>query len=252
MSKKQTKTKRKRIMACSCSHGDRIDPGARAEILAFRDEFKPDTVLHLGDFLDTTAFRSGAANGPDAGADIGTDYRAGLEFLKELRPNVVFLGNHDDRLWKLADDHRAMIKEVAQNVIERIETCVALIGAELVPYTGVIGADGWRTLGGMVWGHGVMYNEQAGRDHAEAFGQSCVFGHTHKMLQQPGRTMQRTEGISVGCLCNLPAMGYAKARRASMAWDLGWLYGEYTEDESWLHLHRAESSERGTIPPIKL
>ncbi len=51
---------RKKFMAVSCNHGNRADPEALKAVLAFAKDFKPDLKVHLGDFVDMTAFRSGA------------------------------------------------------------------------------------------------------------------------------------------------------------------------------------------------
>ena len=241
----------RRILACTCSHGTHINRAAADELMRFKREFSPHITIHLGDFLDTTAFMRSA--GPDErGQSVIDDCTAGIDFLRELQPNVVFVGNHDYRLYKETRCSDKRVEAAAQYVIERLEACVALLGADLVPYTGVLDGIGWRRIGRVVFGHGVMYGEQAARDHAEAFGRSCVFGHTHKLLRQPGRTMTASTGYSIGCLCDKPAMRYAAGRRATMAWDNGWLYGEIMEDEEWLHLHSARAGKATEIPAINL
>lgn len=245
------KSKSRRLLVCSCSHGTCINRAVADELLAFKREFRPHITLHLGDFLDNTAFMRSA--GPsERGQSVIDDCKAGIDFLRELQPSVVFVGNHDWRLYKELSNPDQRIAAAAQYVIERLQACIALIGAELVPYSGALDTTGWRRIGRVIFGHGVMYGEQAARDHAEAMGASCVIGHTHKLLRQPGRVMRSATGYSIGCLCDKPAMQYAAGRRATMAWDNGWMYGEITEEEEWLHLHKAKAGKAAEIPEISL
>ena len=82
----------KKWMAVGCSHGDQIDPEARKAVLMFKERWKPDTTIHLGDFLDLAAFRSGAISDPnssDRAASISDDLSAGIDFLHELRPQHI-------------------------------------------------------------------------------------------------------------------------------------------------------------------
>ncbi len=48
-------------MAVGCTHGDLVNPQARADVLAFRKRFKPEIRFDLGDLIDTACFRGGAA-----------------------------------------------------------------------------------------------------------------------------------------------------------------------------------------------
>jgi hypothetical protein len=89
----------KKWMAVGCSHGDQIDPEARKAALKFKNDlWKPDTTIHLGDFLDLAAFRSGAISDPnssDRAASISDDLSSGIDFLHELRPQHILYGNHE-------------------------------------------------------------------------------------------------------------------------------------------------------------
>jgi len=111
-------------MAVGCSHGDQIDPEAREAVLTFRDRWKPDAVIHLGDFLDLAAFRSGAirdSNDSDHAANISFDLSEGIEFLHELRPTHILCGNHEARLWRMQQSPNALIAHAASLTIDRIE-----------------------------------------------------------------------------------------------------------------------------------
>ena len=148
-------------MAVGCSHGDLIDHNASAAVLAFKDKYKPHTTVHLGDFLDTAAFRSGAKGTEDESRDIAPDFNAGLTFIKKLRPQIILNGNHEARLWRLADHHNAIVSECAQGLIERIRTAAAICKAEYVEDWSI---RAYRTLGNYKLMHGYMYGENACRD----------------------------------------------------------------------------------------
>lgn len=84
-----------KFMAVGCSHGNHIDPVAAAAVVKFRESWKPTTVVHLGDFVDTAAFRKGARGGSDESEPVGPDIDAGCKFLQQLRPTIVLNGNHE-------------------------------------------------------------------------------------------------------------------------------------------------------------
>ena len=114
----------KKWMAVSCSHGDHIDPEARDAVLRFKEQFRPHTIVHLGDFIDAAAARSGAMNDPNASdraASVAEDLSAGVDFLQELRPNHILYGNHEDRLFRLANSPNALAAHAATLVIQEIE-----------------------------------------------------------------------------------------------------------------------------------
>ena len=242
----------RRVMAVSCSHGMALNQDAAAEVFRIKAEHKPHITIHLGDWMDTTAFRGGAGE-QDRGQSVIDDVKAGIEFMRAYAPNVLFCGNHDDRLWKDVDHPNALRADCAKMVIERIEGFCGSIGARLIPYTGAMDNTGWLKTGPVVWGHGVMFGENAARDHAEAFAahaKHVVFGHTHRVMMQSGRTMGETVGYSIGCLCDKAAMVYAKARRQSMSWQHACLIGEITEDEACLQIKRLGTSEPQPMPEL--
>lgn len=231
----------KRLLAVGCSHGYMLDANAAAAVCKFIKSFKPHIVIHLGDFCDTTAFRAGAKGQPDEGMPIEPDVDGGLNFLKAIKPSIVFCGNHEDRLWRLRNSPNAIVSMCAEEVIRRIETTCSLMRATLVPYHI---RTGWRKIGNYRFGHGYMYNVSAARDHAEAVG-NVVFAHTHRTMLDKGRRIDNPTGICVGTLSDIPNMDYAKARRQTLGWSQGFVWGEYTDDECqlWLHEHPQGKSQ---------
>lgn len=226
----------RRWMAVTCSHAQHLCPDARRAVLAFARSFRPHTLAHLGDFLDTTAFRSGARGTTDEGADVDMDMDAGALFVREFFDStrasrrILFRGNHEDRVFRLAHHPSGLIRKAAGDVVRAIEN-LAIIhrceGGGTVPYHI---EHGWRRLGAdTILGHGYMYNTQAARDHAEMAGCNVVFGHIHRVEITQARTIAHAKGYSIGWLgaCD---MDYAKARRQTLSWTNAFAWGEYQAD----------------------
>ena len=231
----------KRLFAVGCSHGDLIDPLAAEAVLRFKAAWKPHTTIHLGDFVDTAAFRAGAKGTSDESAPISPDFNAGLSFLKALRPNLIFCGNHEARLWRLEKHHNAVVSQCATDLIERIRTRAALCKAELVEDWGI---RSWRTIGNYKFGHGYLFGENFLRDTAEAHG-NCVVAHAHRAGMANGRRDDSATAYCVGTLSDIPNMDYAGARRSTLSWSAGFVWGEYCDDKCvlWLHINPQNQKE---------
>jgi hypothetical protein len=156
------------------------------------------------------------------------DLLAGLSFLRELEPTHILLGNHEHRLVSLAHSGNAVVSYAAGNVLGRISDAAKEMKAKLIPYDG-LRPSACVQLGNALFLHGVMYNVSAARDHAEALGMSCVFGHTHRVAQEQGRTQRPVVGYNVGCGIRLD-VGYAQTRRQTLGWAHGLCWFEYSDD----------------------
>lgn len=227
--------KTKKFLAVSCSHGQYINQDAANKILAFRDEYKPHSVLHLGDFVDCAAFRAGGTSNE---GDIIADLEWGIKWVLDLAPTTLFYGNHEARLIRLSDSRNEMVSYAATEALNRIDRMTQKLKCDVVDYTGTYDPAAWRLLGNTAFGHGFLYNEQAARDHVEMIGRPVVFGHVHKILRQAGRMHGAPEGVCVGCVCDIPSMAYAANRRATAAWDLGYAWGEYTDEWCKVYVER--------------
>ena len=228
----------KRILAVGCSHGLHADPKALAAVLKFRDSYKPAHVVHLGDFIDTTAFRSGAKGSSDESEPVQPDVDGGLDFLEKLRPTLTLAGNHEARLWRLAKSPNAIIAHCATTVIGEIHDTCKSLKSEFVEYDGVYQG---RIIGGYRFMHGVMFGENAIRDHAECFG-NVVHAHTHRAGVAKGRREDNPTGYCVGTLTRRGAMEYASCRRSTLSWSGGFVWGEVTDNAAVLWLHEQPSN----------
>ena len=232
----------KRVCFVGCSHGYLADPKALATVLKFNKTFKPQIRAHLGDFTDQTAFRSGAHDGPDQTVSIADDIAHGLNFLKEYAPTHLINGNHEDRLWKLAEHHNEIVARAAGSVITEIKDFVSRNKVKYVETYDI--NSSWIEIGNYKILHGFMFNEQALRDHTEAYG-NIVMAHTHKAGIVYGRRSDHPTGFCVGTLANIPGMAYAKTRRATMSWSHGFVFGETNGKTTHLQLCSAPQNQEG-------
>ena len=240
----------KRILAVSCSHAKYCDKEALDAVLKFQADFKPHTTIHLGDFVDLTALMAGAKGASEAEPLI-PDIDTGLMHLKMLKANIVLCGNHEDRAWRLQSSNNAVVAHAAYKIVEAIGECCKKLRAPLIPYDGVFQMFDIADIG---FQHGVLFNEMAARDTAEAFCNSTrrkvVFGHSHKVSMQPGRNLIGGMGYNIGTLTKRSSMDYAKARRATLAWTQAFLWGEYCEElkQSCIHITSRESNQPWRLP----
>ena len=229
----------KRFLAVSCSHGFMADQAVLKEVLRFRDRWKPDTVLHLGDAIDMTCLRTGALtnDNADSAVDPEADLNDGLAFISALRPQHYLLGNHEARLVTLMSHPKAIISALATRVYHQIHDRAKSIKCKVYDYklkTGFVG------LGDALFQHGYMHSEQALRDSAERMCHGkytkLVMGHIHRVQIAEGRRIKGVTGYSVGWLGDPEMAGYAENRVATTAWSRGWAWGEYTDNETivWL------------------
>lgn len=230
----------KRFFGVSCSHAQMVDRSAWDAMLQAKKAFDPDFTFHLGDFIDTTCWRSGAS-----GSDLAEDYRGdvatGLIHLDQMQPQLVLSGNHEARLWRELGNKDGRIAGLADELIKHIRSQVKQWGAEFVEYDGILQG---RYLGNYLLTHGTIYNQMACRDMAEMYG-NVIFGHTHTAGSAAGRRTDRPNGINIGTLTDVRSMDYAHCRRQTLAWRQAWIYGEYTSDELIpnLHIHKNEPLE---------
>lgn len=219
-----------RFMAVGCNHGRYIDPKAREEVLRYRAEAKPELVVHLGDSIDMTAFMAkGRGIGKDSNEPLAPDIDGGVDFLRDLRPNVFLLGNHEVRAWSLRDDGNAVIAYAAQKAVESIEKACKDLKIRLIEYDGV-----YQTYkrGNITFTHGTIYNEMSTRDMAEMYGGIVVHAHTHKAMQMNGRTIPASAGYCTGTLTRRGDLAYANNRRATLSWSQGCVIGEIYETKN--------------------
>lgn len=238
--------KYEKFIAVGCSHGKHADKTAVEAVLAMRERWKPSIVIHLGDWCDTTAWRSGAGGSSDECEPVSPDIDGGIAFLREYRPTHVLDGNHEDRIPRSLRDPRAIVAYAAQKASDYIDEAFKQIGCRRIPYDGVYQR---LLIGDVTFTHGTIYNENSARDMAEMYGGKVVFAHTHRSQMAEGRTFKESTGYCVGTLTRRGEMDYAKARRATLGWRQGIVFGEIGPKDSavWLAT-RSEFAKEWRLP----
>ncbi|NBW07797.1 MAG: hypothetical protein EBR82_07200 [Caulobacteraceae bacterium] len=229
----------RRIMSVGCNHGAYACQTAQDNILAFRERFNPEIVIDHGDVRDFTAFRTGAKGTSDESADVDVDFDAGSDWLKRYRPTHRIEGNHDHRIYKLVGTNNAVISYAASRVLNSIREIDRENGTVVNPYHPV---KQWFEFGGYKWGHGIYYNEQALRDHAENYG-NCVIAHLHKPGIAQARRHGGAVGYCVGMTANKHKMEYAFNHRSWHAWAHGCVWGEVSDTSAALNLTQCECGD---------
>lgn len=239
-------TKYERFIAVGCSHGKYADATAIAAVLAMREKWNPSIVVHLGDWCDTTAWRSGAAGSSDESEPVSPDIDGGISFLREYRPTHILDGNHEDRIPRMLTHRNALVSYAAQQATTFIDEQIQKMGARRIPYKGVFQRF---LVGDVTFTHGTIYNENSARDMAEMYGGKVIFGHTHRAQIGEGRTLKESTGYCVGTLTRRGEMDYAKCRRATLGWRQGFVWGEIGPKDSavWLAT-RGEFNKEWRLP----
>jgi predicted phosphodiesterase len=241
----------KRVLAVSCSHAKHVDKEAWSSVLKFKERFKPATIIHCGDFIDLTALLGNGSGSGSEGEEITPDIDTGLQHLRELRPNVVLAGNHEDRAWKLTYSKNAVTAYASHKIVNAIEDTCKDIRARFIPYTGV---KQKYTLADCVLTHGTEYGEQATKNMAMRYTngtiRKVIFGHTHKVSIASAPTDHGGTGYNIGCLVNPWSLEYAKSRASTFQWTQAFLWGEYCEElnQSSLQITQRAQGEVWRLP----
>jgi len=230
-------------MGVACSHGALICPHAENAVITARQRWKPDTVVHCGDFIDTTAFMAHTSD-KDKSEPIAPDIVRGFQFLKDLGVTHCTMGNHDERPYRYMNAKNEILAYAADRAVEHIEGGMKKLG---IQWINTWSNRDWFMIGGYKWMHGYIYNANAARDHAEAHG-NCVFGHTHTSAMAKGRRDDNPTGFNIGTLTRISEMSYAKTRRQTLAWSGAFIFGEYCGDKSQLWLHENKQDQEWILP----
>jgi len=222
------------------------DQALLRQVLTFKERFKPQLTIHLGDAIDLACLRTGAAGSADEAADPEGDLNDGLAFLSQLRPQVYLLGNHEARLRHLMESPKAIVSALACRVYQQIQDRAREIKCKVIDYNF---QDGWYSFGDTLAGHGYMVNEMAVRDHAESIctgsHNKVILAHLHRVTQAEGRNRAHPTGYCVGWLGDPKQAGYAAQRRASTSWSRGFAWGEFCDNETIIWL--AKETKNGTF-----
>jgi predicted phosphodiesterase len=245
----------KKVLAVSCSHAKYCCPDAWRSVMTFKDRFKPDTILHLGDFIDLSALMGNGIGSGSDGDEVTPDIDTGLMHIRELMAGCknpyVLCGNHEDRAWKLTHSKNSVTSYCAHKIVSAIEDTTKKLKARLIPYSGIEQIVDIADIG---FTHGTCYGESAARDMAEQYcngtRRKIVMGHTHRVAIQNARTYHGGTCYNIGTLTSRGALEYAKNRRSTFSWCQAWCWGEYCEslNQSSLQITQRGRGEAWRMP----
>jgi hypothetical protein len=207
-------------------HGDRQDKSAVRGFLRFVQDFKPKHRWFGGDVWDFRAFRSGASK-EDKMHSMAEDYAAGVAFLEAYQPEVITLGNHDQRLWDVVKkdglSKTGPLVDYAQELIGRFEKFVAKHKITVLPYHKRKGIFSYK---GLSLAHG--FDGFDAEDMAKVYG-DILFGHGHSIVEGTVPGLRPKTGRQVGALCLLD-MDYNRNQVRTLKQEHGWAYGAFLNE----------------------
>lgn len=219
-----------------------LDKSAGEAVLEFRRRWiRPgDAVLHLGDAYDTKCFRSGSVGSADQSSDPDEDLDAGTKFLQAYRPTIFCRGNHENRLWILADHPDMKVAGYARDLCKRLDKTLTDMKCRIVPYD----YKAYAVLGDMKFFHGWEFGLNATQMAAEVWG-NCCCGHTHRAGVAFGRRPDNPMAINVGWLGDATMALYASGKRSTLSWSNGIAWGEFDDNRTiaWLHVQPQGTKE---------
>ena len=244
----------KTFVYASDLHGDMQDHSAVEKLLSFCEDFKPDVRVFGGDVFDFRPLRK-KAGVAERNESMMCDLEAGLEFLGKFRPNVLTLGNHDDRLWEISRDHEnGILRDTAAAGVRSIEKKLRGFKCKIYQYGIPVNykrgkkqrrPQGFYNLGDVVMCHGYFAGVYATKKHAETFappGGICIHGHTHAIQYHSIARLGGGAGMSPGCLAQLD-MPYNRRMPGRLIHAHGFCYG-YVDGKDW-QVFQARKSESG-------
>jgi hypothetical protein len=208
-----------RFVAAFDPHGDKQDPKAVRALLDFCKIWKPTIRIHGGDNWDFRPLRRKACE-DERRESMATDFRAGVKFITQFQPTHFVRGNHDERLWELAQAGHGVESDYAIHAIAEVESLVAKMKCQMLPYHKRLGV---LRFGHMKVLHGFHCGIYAARQTALVYG-SALFGHTHVIDQHAVPGLERRAARNCGCLCQLD-MDYNSRQPNTLRQAHGFAYG---------------------------
>lgn len=217
--------KPERFIAVADNHGDMIDPETEAAIHAFIREFKPTVRAHLGDAFDFRCLRRGASE-DELAESLTDDWDQGSEFLRKFfeggTKNLYLNGNHDQRIFKLADSSKGLAREYAKEGVARFEQLLKRCRVQShLPYDSRLGV---LRLGNLKMVHGYSVGVGAASRMARAYG-NVIFGHNHTVeVAAVDSDEGPKEARCIGCVCKTD-MPYNAHQLNKLRHSNGFAYG---------------------------
>lgn len=212
----------KKFLIAADNHGKLIHQESMDKLMGFKETWKPNTTVCLGDLWDFAPLRGGA--GPNEKSEgLSEDFAAGIKFLDDFRPNLLTLGNHDQRIYDMARNvSDGALREHCQSLCEKAERQFSRRKITWIHYK--VGAYLLLPDSRVKLIHGFHSGVNPAKMHYERYG-PCVHGHVHAPNQYTGRHIDGGEAHSIGCIGDIEQMDYADRHTAKLGWRQGFAYG---------------------------
>jgi len=224
------------FIASADTHGDLIDRKGKnsyqSYILQWIKDHKPKLRLMLGDFIDAKAIRRGASM-EERSSSMREDCRAAIGFLRAFKPHKLTLGNHDQRLWLLAQsDKDGLEVDYARQLAKQFENEFEAMGTDWVEYDV---KKGWIEIGPRgaksgpkLMSHGYFSNMYPAKSMTMASGTSTLSGHTHAFDFWRQNNLAGDESYVSGCGCKI-AQDYNRTHARRLKHEHSFLTGSIND-----------------------
>lgn len=223
-----------RFIFATDTHGDKQHAPSIRVLLKFCEIWKPSIRVMGGDLWDFRPLRR-KANEDERRESMRSDFEAGEKFLEEYMPTQFLRGNHDERLWELAQADRGLESDYALQGIEQIEGTLKSLKCEMRPYHK---REGLLRIGHLKMLHGFHSGVFASRQTALIYG-SCLFGHVHTIDEHAIPGLERRVARACGCLCELD-LEYNNRMPTTLRQAHGFAYGVVNDKTGDFHCWQAE------------
>ena len=181
---------------------------------------------------------------------VKSDIRAGLRFLKAFKPHGITWGNHDHRLWLLADSQRQGLKyDYARQLRNELENTTKRMRIETREYDV---RRGWLEVApGRLLGHGYKCGINPARAHTQHFG-SCITGHVHSFDYWRQDSLVGEESFVSGCGCQIE-QEYNRTHARRLKHEIGFLFGEACDRKGdWIVWQIKRNQQGRWLDPLAL
>ena len=202
-------------------HGSLVDKEATRKLISFCDSWKPKHRICLGDLWDFAPLRKGSSQ-EERALGIEEDFNQGMEWLSLFKPNLLTLGNHDDRIYQLRKSADGILRETGNKLVGAAENEFRRRKITFCEYH--VGKFLTMPEGGPKLLHGFLSGIHATKAHHDRYG-SCCFGHTHTSDSYSAKHINGGQSVNVPAMANLDAMTYADRHPSKLGWRNGFSYG---------------------------
>ncbi len=236
----------KRWVAGFDVHGARQDKATNASFFKFVDSYKPHYRIAGGDCWDFAQLRK-KADAHERRDSMAQDVAEGQLWLERFKPTQFLRGNHDERLWDLAQQSEGIVADYAKLGVQRLEKVISDLRCTMWAYnkrTGIF------QLGSLKFIHGYLTGVTAARRTAQIYG-SVVMGHGHGIQSATIEGVEPRAGFMAGCLCQVE-LDYNRAQAGTLAWENGWCFGVTNEKTGSFQYWQARRIDGRWIVPTTL